>query len=430
MRYLKAALIITICLASIGTWLEPAAKPKRMFQVKERANWGAFSPDGQLFWTSSSERTFVRRTKNGKALFEIDAPVRSLRILEKGKRFLVRNTNTGRYRLLNQKGEVLVERLEDVVLGSAPDSKSFLIQKRIHGSRADCEFSLMAALDGKVRWKTELPGKARSAAVSKDGKVFAIAIHNFNRKADFLVVLEAKSGRVLYQLDRDEQIGELAISPNGKFVATKWRANRTDRYVEVVDWKAKKELARLWEGQPVGAPVWSGDGSLLGVTNYRRPSRVQLYSTKTWKKALGPFPHFRPWRFQFSGDGSLFLTWEWDEKQKNSTGILRSSEDGKELAQMTLPEAGYFRLSPDGSVAVEAAGRVAERDQVDLLARKGGQWTQHKLPGPMRSSQLGPDGRKLLVLHGPKGATMWDLSKIAGKSEWQETTSLIWSALR
>lgn len=415
----RVALCLIVVTALLCHFSAPLAKPKRSYKIKQRSNWGGFSQDGKILWTSSSESTYVRRSKDGKALFEIPEPISYLKFLH-GDRFLVHRPKNGGYQILNRKGKVVTDKLQGVPLRITADGKFILTQRRVDSGRQPREFRLLSAKNGAEQWTTKLRSKAASCDISPDGKVIALGIDDHNSGKSAFTLINAKSGKIIQENLKSERIGELKFSPDGRYIATKWRANRSDRYVDIFDLKTRKVVAILGKDLPVGAPVWSGDGKFLGLTNHRRPASVQLYSTGDWQPHLEAFPHFRPWRFQFSGDGSLFLTWEWDKDFKNSTGILRSSEDGSELAKMTLSDAGYFHLSNDGAIAVEAAGRVAERPQVDLLARQDESWTQHKLRGPLRTAELGPDGRKLLVFHGPEGATVWDLRKVADKQNWTD----------
>ncbi|HLJ93349.1 MAG TPA: WD40 repeat domain-containing protein, partial [Gemmataceae bacterium] len=147
---------------------------------------------------------------------------------------------------------------------------------------------------------TRLDAQAGAAhlAVSADGRWIATAIHF----ADTLKIWEARSGRLVRQLEQGGGRGYCQFSPDGKWLATGLDGNR----LWAVDVEPWTEGPRLWTGDPV-SPVFSSDGKT--IAHDTNTGTVRLVDAASGSEILQlPDPYLDSATPFFTPDGTRVIT--------------------------------------------------------------------------------------------------------------------------
>jgi WD40 repeat protein len=209
---------------------------------------------------------------------------------------------------------------------------------------------------GTVRFR---PGEYVSCAtLSADGKVLAVGT---NRQA--VVFLDAATSKELQSVKTDGSgVVTLAISPDGKKLATLGHSNRVELWEAATD----RLLARFQvQGQPFHAAslTFSADGKVLAVGNhgFGKKSTVYAWQVPTGKQ-LGPFEPLQNHQVKvaLAPDGKILATWGYyhapgaqQDREPAQTIQFWDLATGKEQRRLRVGGTGYTQVvftafAPDG----------------------------------------------------------------------------------
>ena len=362
----------------------------------------AFSPDGKSLLTGSSDnKAQIWDVATGERIggtLEHQGPVDCVAYSPDGKFILTGSTDFTARLWDGRVGEVVGRELEwgDRLEGAvfSRDGKSIL------GARAGRIGRWDVATDQPWEWPLDVDSRIACLALSPDGKILATG--SLDRTAR---LWDAASGRPVGQpMIHSDWVHSVAFSPDGKILAT----GSSDR------------TARLWDatsGRPIGQPMihsqrvqsvaFSPDGRAIATGSMDNTAR--LWDVRTGRPIGEPLIH-PGWLtcVVFSPDGQLILTGSRD-KAARLWDARTGQQVGQPLEHPYVVQSVAF--SPDGVVVV-----TRSRDQTWLWDTSTGQPigppVTQRSPSSGGLSGFGVtfsgDGRMMLT-YGPGGARLWDV---------------------
>jgi WD40 repeat protein len=271
----------------------------------------AFSPDGKLLATASSDHTArIVSVADGHELARI-----------------------------NHDGAVWA-------VAFSPDGKLLATASGDNTAR------IVAVEDGRELTRIRHDGQVNALAFSPDGKLLATASNDHTAR-----IAAVEDGRELARVTHDGQVNALAFSPDGKLLATA-SDDHTARIVAVED---GRELARVTHDGWVRALAFSPNGNLLATASNDNTARIVAVEDG---RELARVTHHGPVSaVVFSPDGKLLAT-----GSRDNTARIVAVDGGREVAHVTRDEAvKALAFSPDGALLALASGETSVEEGGDLL---------------------------------------------------------------
>src|SRR5260370_782668 len=295
----------------------------------------AFSPNGKHILSGSDDQTSrLWESSSGKVLtsfHEHTNPVTSVAFSPDGKLVLITSDRTARlWELSSGKELIRLDRVSSVAF--SPDGKLVLTDSDDQTAR------LWDSTSGKVLTSFQgHTGSVASVAFSPDGKLVLTGSDDQTSR-----LWESSSGKVLTSFQGHEDgVTSVAFSPDGKLVLTgSW-----DATARLWDTTSGKELSSF-QGHTgsVHSVAFSPDGKLVLTGSWDNTAR--LWDTTSGKALISFQGHTDSVEsVAFSPDGKLVLTGSWD-----ATARLWDTTSGKELSSFQGVHSGAF--SPDGRIAL------------------------------------------------------------------------------
>jgi murein DD-endopeptidase MepM/ murein hydrolase activator NlpD len=182
------------------------------------------------------------------------------------------------------------------------------------------------------------------------------------------------------------EYGRPAWSPSGRYLA--YWGYKAD-FLEVMDRKSGEVVAKLTPSMP--DYKWAAGDSLI----YIEKATIRAWNGSRIPATLARIgdtkvPHYPESDWNWSGDGSRFTLTQYDQKDPTPERFIGTTESG-DAEPLDLPGALYTEWAPRGSVLlVRYQSRLEVRD---LVAN-----TSASIPLARGAiHQWGPDGRTLLV---------------------------------
>ncbi|MGA7392366.1 MAG: TIR domain-containing protein, partial [Terrimicrobiaceae bacterium] len=242
-------------------------------------------------------------------------------------------------------------------------------------------------------------GWVTAIAISSDGKHVA-ACGGYSAR-----VWEVASGREIAVLIHDDIVDTLALSPNGRHLATA----SEDHTARVWDLSGGEEIARLKHDGPVNGVVFSPDGAFLATTirsaSFDSASNCAwLWEAKTGRQVARVAHDERRAinAIGFAPDGRHFATASWDH-----TVRIWETVTGREVMRLThddVVEAIAFDKAGTILASGSQDGRVREWD-----VRTGKEIAALSMShqGAVRTVSFSPDGKLLVTGSEDHTARVW-----------------------
>jgi WD40 repeat protein len=255
-----------------------------------------------------------------------------------------------------------------------------------------------------VRWK--LDARLRRLALSPDGRLVATACEapaSSANKEDWLHLWDASGGMTTHSLSGHAgAVTDLAFSPDGRLLATA-SADRTVRLWGVED---GKEAAGLIHPQKVQAVAWSADGRFVASWSTDGTWIVREVGTRTEHRFVDRTP---PWLVAFDLEGQQLATlmfkgarpavglFKWKEWKGNERDRVLSypRSELKDIPGALALGPGPFLAAAasrlDGSLLVWQTKPLPNpsRQKLFLLAPRGDR--------PIRCVAISPEGRYVMA---------------------------------
>ncbi len=380
----------------------------------------AFSPDGKRLasggWGGSVMLWDVETGNRLHRLSEHQDPISSLAFSPDGtrlttacfdRRLIVWDTTTGR-RLDSWRGQ------EGLVLGVAysPDGL------RLASCGEDRTVRLWEAATGrevlKLRGHEAMslcvafsPDGQRLASCGKDGTI---------RLWDAAGLRGNETQEVLALVQPSGEIWSLAVSPDGRRVATSGQARSGLRTVPVTVWELKTGRTTLQlEGHPsvVFSLAWHPDGERIASSGWddeRKGHAVKVWDTRTGRTAYVLSREGETFNVAFSPDGRFLVTGGadrvvgvWEAATGRPVGTIGAhdrqirglafSRDGRRLAS----------ASGDGTVKIWDAARLTEPQEPSAVLRTRTSWE-------ILNIGFSLDGNRLVTGGAEHTVKVWDLT--------------------
>jgi RNA polymerase sigma factor (sigma-70 family) len=309
----------------------------------------------------------------------------------------------------------------------SPDGK--LLATFVRGTQQDEPIAIRAFATGQVLRRCGKGADFRTLTFSPDGKVLA----GFGWSAT-IQLWDPANGRLLHTLKGHQDIVWSAVfCPGGKTLVS----CSDDKTIRFWDVATGAELRQITHRERVGKLAVSADGKLLasvdvhkqefaGGGSWRPDHRVRLWDLNTGKELRQlaiPARQVLPGvpvgfiSMGFAPDGKTLVTGE------IVNGVLRvwDPATGRELRQVTdcAGTVGPFAFSPDGKTLAVAHGNCAMR-LLDFATGKDRVGT-HGHGSYLSSVAVTPDGQAVVTLSGDGTLRFWDPA--TGRQRRQRTVA-------
>jgi RNA polymerase sigma factor (sigma-70 family) len=272
--------------------------------------------------------------------------------------------------------------------------------------------------DGREARELVIDGCGRSAAMSPDGAVFAMA-----QDGGALTVWDTVSGKRVRQLIGDDGKDKrgpgapfirptFAFSPDSRFIASAGRGDKDIRVWEVGTGKLVQTLKGQSEG--IYFLTFSGYGRRLVSTGSHDNGLTRFWDLATGKE-WRPATALHGRVHGVSADGQTWALGS-EESEPSTVGPLRicAVETGKEL--LRLEKGGHCAFAPDGrTVAIQADPSPSTEEEGESTIQlielaTGGVRTQFRGHHAfLETLVFAPDGKLLASGSSDNTALLWDL---------------------
>jgi RNA polymerase sigma factor (sigma-70 family) len=255
--------------------------------------------------------------------------------------------------------------------------------------------AIWEAATARLRIRVETDGPVRGLALSPDGKVVATA------QMDNAVRLwDVRTGQAHTALrKRARAVRAVAFSPDGQRIAT-----GDENAVRIWDLDAAADLVTLGEDRAVRAVAFSPDGRrLLSASD---DGAVTIWDAETGKKLSAVADKDGDPSAAFSPDGKLLSTATGD-----GTVRIWDAAVGKEIRRLPGHRPGFVAFAPDGRLLASSGG-TPEGDETPgaiVLWELASGKIRATLRGPARpitALAFSPDG-KVLACAGGSTVKLW-----------------------
>jgi WD40 repeat protein/DNA-binding SARP family transcriptional activator len=228
------------------------------------------------------------------------------------------------------------------------------------------------------------------------------------------VIVDAETGRIRHRLSGHRaQVGTIAISPNGRWIAT----GGTDGSVLVYDAGTGRVLHRPGDARSgILALAWSNDSQQLAVSENQGEIRVFAMSPSAARQTVtlpGASTGGGVYGLAFSPDGTRLLGGDWSVTTASVWDIgLSGDAEVRNLRGATGAQGVAF--GPDGrlfTVADGASVDVYGDSDVEPVSRLSAPDLAQRRDAAYRSLDVSADGSVVGVGNSPSGAMVWDPTK-------------------
>jgi WD40 repeat protein len=311
---------------------------------QDRVNALAFSPDGTLVATASSDKTArVFEARTGNDVFRLQhqggvyavafSPDSALLATEssggtEGSSTSVFDTRTG-HKVVQfpHRTQVIAVAFIDASLVVAVSRERIAVLEVRTGHE-------VVKIDG-TSWNIR-----GVVAISPDGTLVAMA------SLEDVRVFEALTGREVVRLEHPE-VRMMAFSPNGNQIAS--ASYRTSRVFEV---RTRSQITRIEDPDTVNGLAFSRDGTLLATALNDKTARV--FEVRTGQEIARLKHPDRVTAVVFSPDGTLLAS-----ASSGKTALVFEVRTGREVTRLEHQDLlTAVEFSPDGTLVATASGNV------------------------------------------------------------------------
>ena len=290
---------------------------------QERVNAVAFSPDGTLVATGSTDNTarvFEARTGREVARLAHQSFVVTVAFSPDGG-LVATGSGDGTARVFEARTGREVARLahEDAVRAVAFSPDGTLVATGSDDGTARVFEARTGREVARLAHRETFQPFVHAVAFSPDGTLVATGSEDKTAR-----VFEARTGREVARLAHEGGVVSVAFSPDSTLVAT---AGSYDRTARVFEARTGREVARLVHQGAVSAVAFSPDGALVATGS--SDNTAQLFEARTGRVVARLAHHSGVHAVAFSPDGGLVAT--------GSGTIARVFETrtGREVARLT-----------------------------------------------------------------------------------------------